>query len=347
MTNKQTPLFVVSTGRCGSTMLSRLLAQHPDVMSLSELLNSLSPWTFTKNTVNGANLWHLMKTPRAHHRLWLELLDNGVTIDEFRYPLSRLGSFRKTGIPPLLTMTLPELTDDPDGLHDELRVFVEALPLQNLGVQYGHIFSWLTKRFGRRIWVERSGSSLGFMDGMTCFFPDAKYVHVYRDGREMALSASRFPPMRLALISRAIHAVVGKQLYEKFSPQDEARVPEEFRPFLAQNFDVEAFKKYAMPIERFGKMWCDTLTKGMVALAKLPPERVLHLSYEAILENPATELRRFIQFLDPSLEQEAWLMKSIPQVRPNPPKWIHLPADERARLDAACAPGMEMLAQIY
>ena len=39
----QTPLFIVSTGRSGSTMLSDLLALHPNVLSISELFNALHP----------------------------------------------------------------------------------------------------------------------------------------------------------------------------------------------------------------------------------------------------------------------------------------------------------------
>ena len=31
-----TPTFVVGTGRCGSTMLSNMLREHPKVLSLSE-----------------------------------------------------------------------------------------------------------------------------------------------------------------------------------------------------------------------------------------------------------------------------------------------------------------------
>lgn len=32
------PVFIVGTGRCGSTMLSNMLRKHPDVLSLSEFL---------------------------------------------------------------------------------------------------------------------------------------------------------------------------------------------------------------------------------------------------------------------------------------------------------------------
>lgn len=35
------PTFVVGTGRCGSTMLSNMLRQHPRVLSLSEFYASV------------------------------------------------------------------------------------------------------------------------------------------------------------------------------------------------------------------------------------------------------------------------------------------------------------------
>ncbi|MBK9262020.1 MAG: hypothetical protein IPM54_19730 [Polyangiaceae bacterium] len=82
------------------------------------------------------------------------------------------------------------------------------------------------------------------------------------------------------------------------------------------------------------------------AVCTAPPERVMHLRYESILENPEPELRRFIRFLDPSLEQDAWFEKVIPMVKSNPAKWTKLPLDERARLEAACAPGMAIAARL-
>lgn len=342
----QTPLFIVSTGRCGSTMLSRLLSQHPDVTSLSELFNCLHPWAFTKHPADGPNLWHVLSEPRPHTKLSIKLLERGIKIDEFRYPVERLERFRTKGIPPLLAMTLPELSDDPDALHEDLGKFVEALPMDGLGVQYQRIFEWLTKRMGRRIWVERSGTSLGFLQPMMHFFPNAKFVHIYRDGREMAYSASRFPPMRFGQISRMLQAKIGKNLYEKLSENDLARVPDEFKNLIAQNFDVDAFMKYPIPIERFGAMWNDMITSSMPLLAKLPPERVMHISYEAVLENPKLELQRFLWFLDSNLERKRWLDKVIPQVKANPLKWTTLPEDQRKRLEAACAPGMEILGRL-
>ncbi|NVI87000.1 sulfotransferase [Actinomadura sp. BRA 177] len=35
--------FIVGTGRCGSTLLSRLLHTHPDMLSLNELFTPMRP----------------------------------------------------------------------------------------------------------------------------------------------------------------------------------------------------------------------------------------------------------------------------------------------------------------
>lgn len=343
MSTSQAPLFIVSTGRCGSTMLSRMLALHPEVASISEFFTSLAPWAFNKNPVDGPNLWHVLSLPRGNHRIWLKLLERGIAIDEFRYPTDRLDKYRESGIPPLLTMTLTELSDNPEAFHEELRLFVEALPMANLGAQYMRIFDWLTQRLGRRVWVERSGSSLGFIEPVMHFFPDAKYVHIWRDGREMALSSSKFPPMRLSMVSRDFQAKAGKTLYERIAPKDISKLPTQYHELVAPDFSVEAYQRLSLPIERFGDVWSNMICRAMPLLAKLPPERVLHLQYEAILKNPAEPLRKLVEFIDPSLERDGWVRISAELIRTNPPKWTRLPADERSRLEKACAPGFEML----
>ncbi|WP_437996011.1 sulfotransferase [Sorangium sp. So ce185] len=343
MSNGTPPLFIVGAGRCGATVLSRLLAQHPDVASLSELYNSLGAGAFPRDAVDGPALWEALSEPRPQHQLWLRLLSHGVAIDAFRYPHTGLGRFREGGIPPLLTMTLPELSDDPDGLHEELRLFVEVLPTDRIGAQYRRVFQWLTERVGRRLWVESSSSSIASVPALIRHFPDARFVHVYRDGREAALSASRFPPLRLTAISQMFESRVGRTLFEPVPPADVPRLPPEMRPLVAPGFDVDAFRRVEIPLKYFGSVWSTQMVHGAAMLAGLRPERILHLRYESILADPEPALRRLLAFLDPSLPQEAWLERALPLARANPPKWPILPPDEHAALEASCARGMAVI----
>jgi len=50
--------------------------------------------------------------------------------------------------------------------------------------------------------------------------------------------------------------------------------------------------------------------------------------------------------MDSGLDNPAWLAQAAGRVRQNPPKWMALPSDQRARLEAACAPGMERLRRL-
>jgi hypothetical protein len=339
----QTPVFIVSTGRSGSTMLSELLSLHPDVLSLSELFNAIHPLGFQRDPVDGPNLWSVLSEPRPRHTAWLRLMERGLGIDEFRYPLASAMRFRETGIPPLLAMTLPLLTDDPDGLHEELRVFVQSLPEDRIHRQYLRVFQWLCTHLGRRIWCERSGASLGLVHPLSHFFPDARFIHVFRDGREFAVSASRFPLMRMGMIGTLFKRRFGSTPYLTPTYQVPEDLPPEWRGLVPESFDVDVFQRFELPIEPIGTAWSEMIAVGLQLLGKVPAERVLHVRYESLLDAPQAELRRIVRFMDPSLDVPSWLVQAAGRVRRNPPKWVNLPADERVRLESACAPGMDLL----
>jgi hypothetical protein len=342
----QTPLFIVSTGRSGSTMLSDLLSLHPDILSLSELFNALHPLSFHKDPIDGADFWSVLSEPRPRHTAWLRLMERGLIIDEFRYPLASALRFRETGIPPLLAMTLPPLTDDPDALHEELRAYVQSLPEDRIHRQYLRVFQWLCAHHGRRFWCERSGASIGLVHPLSHFFPEARFIHVFRDGREFAVSASRFAPMRMGMIGSMFRQRFGSAPYLSPTYQAPADLPPAWRGLVPETFDVDVFQRFELPLEPIGMAWSEMITVGLKLLERLPAERVLHVRYESLLEAPQAELRRIVRFMDPSLDHPSWLAQAAGRVRKNPPKWTSLPADARARLESACAPGMELLRRL-
>jgi len=114
--------FVVGTGRCGSTLLSRLLREHPGVLSMSEFFSTLriaaasGPARFPTSDMDGAQLWRLLASPFP---MLDAMISDGLRTSEMLYPDNgRFGA--DTGIPLVSHYILPMLGADPDWLFDEL-----------------------------------------------------------------------------------------------------------------------------------------------------------------------------------------------------------------------------------
>lgn len=334
----QDPLFVVSTGRCGSNLVSRVLRAHPHILSVSDFLTNTRPSTFAHESFDGPQLWELLDTPYLPATL---LMRNGLPVEEFLYPASDTSRFSaQTGIPGIALATLPHLTDDPDGLYDALREYVRTLPRDSLGRQYTRVFEWLRERFGKRVWIERSGGTLGFIPELLRHFPKVRFIHLYRDGRECAMSMSRHHVYRVGLGVPAVRSLFG------FQGGAEPGAPGTTLPReqLAQiTLDRAEYDALELPPSRFGKLWSDWVVDGVAQLRQVPQERVLDLCYERLLAEPEAELRKLHEFTLPGLDPSEWLAEVVPTVRTKPPTWIDLPAEERSRLEQACAPGLRQL----
>ena len=162
-------VFVVSTGRCGSTMLSNMLRLNPGILSLSEFFSLLMPDPFPAGDLDAAAYWRLLSEPWVFFRHLYRL---GLRVPEFLYvpgPGSRFTA--ATGIPPILVTALPHLSEDPEGLYDDVEAFAAGLTPASAAAQHRRLIGWLCDRLGARAWVERSGSSLLYISQLADLFP--------------------------------------------------------------------------------------------------------------------------------------------------------------------------------
>jgi putative sulfotransferase len=340
------PVFIVSTGRCGSTMLSNMVRLHPRLLSISELFASIQPVAFPPGVITAQDFWTILARPLPLHE-WL--FTHGLVPDEVTYDWrSPSARFRSPGtIPPIALTTLPHLSDRPDELLGEIGALIATFPPAPIEQHYRRLFDRLCDRFAREIWVERSGGSLELLPMMAERFPDARFVHLWRDGRETALSMSRHPIFRIRVVMDQLQQWLGDEALINGAPQDviEQKVPREWRPMLPWAFEPSAFARFDLPLEEFGRRWSDQIIAGVDCLAALPPQRVMTMSFEQILARPRDELQRLGDFIRPGIADESWIEAASQLCRPNPMKWVKLDQPVRDRLVEACLPGMSRLSQ--
>jgi hypothetical protein len=122
--------FVIGTGRCGSTLLSRMLAENPEVLNVFELFSGIDQFfRFRRDPVGGAELAARL---REDHPMLTMVMRRGYEVPEVVYPFgapsARFAS--REPIPWALGIAIARITDQPDALFDELLAHVEALPTQ-------------------------------------------------------------------------------------------------------------------------------------------------------------------------------------------------------------------------
>lgn len=315
------PYLVVSTGRCGSTLITEMMAAHPDVLSLSELFSSLVPGAFPQSTMDGPGFWALLDRLRPQ---WSLLVAHGLEPSEVVFDFDTPSRFRRdTGVPPLCLIALPSLTSQVDDLYDEIRSVVETFPRATVAGHYSRFLDWLCARFGRVRWVERSGGSLAWTRELVETFPDARFVHLYRNGLDTSASMSRHSVFRLA---RACERIEGWLGVDPFASDDRSRVdrvPDAWRCVLPEQFDPRGFVDLDIPFEEFVATWTTMIVWGLDALAEVDPDRVLHLRYEQLVEDPRTEVARLASFMELDLDNERgrrWYEHAVGLVRPAGPR---------------------------
>ena len=154
--NKQL-VFIVGSGRSGTTLLRNILEKHPKV--------SVSPELKFFDVI----LANRQRLIFFGHKAKAERL------------VQRIGEKYKQSEDPLWKKFVLDKK--------------ELLKNLDLSQGYSHVFLAIWSHFSTApqapIWVEKTPSNVFFLDKIIRYFPQAKIIHVVRDGREVVASAKK------------------------------------------------------------------------------------------------------------------------------------------------------------
>jgi hypothetical protein len=276
------------------------------------------------------------------------MMQHNIAMKEVLYPFQRPDvRFHPPAVPTIMQTTLPLLTEDYDAFYDEVQTFVSTLPVALIGQQYQALFNWLCVRFQKQLWVERSGGSLRIIRQLLEHFPDARFVHLVRDGRDCAISMSKHYGFRMVLITYALTELL---MVDPFTSSDRSAledVPEELYPFLPEHFNAEEFRQYYKSPALYANYWSGELTNNLPMLAQLPSDRVFTLRFEAFFDGPVATIRQFISFVGPELTDDTWIQRMANVVHLTHSHWRELSPRELKHLEDACAPGNRALSSVF
>lgn len=344
-------VFVVGTGRCGSTLISNILRLHPRIASISEFFSFITDLgcqvstAFPSHEVDGVWLWRLISTLWPRQNL---MIRHDVAMDEVLYPFQGGGVHRfdrNSGVPAISQVTLPHLSGEPDALLDELEPLVCALPNGTPGTLFAQLFELLAVRQGSDVWVERSGGSLRIAHRLIEHFPRARFVHIVRDGRDVALSMSKHHGFKMVLICFQLLETLGVDPFVSMERRWEEDMSDDLASLLPETFSREAFLDFSTPPPLCGHYWSGEILEGLSTLDSLPKDRLLTLRYEDFLTDPAQTISRLIRYIlpaDPG-DEAAFVRRASSLLRAPSTRWIHSEEKARLQLEDACQPGFSSL----
>ena len=334
------PVFIVGTGRCGSTLMSNLINLHPDILSLSEVFVSFATTGFVHRQMDGPRFWRHVTDASPVLRKAINPTRSPV---EFTYAFGPDSPWTMADLPACLYMTLPHLSNRPDALYREMEPVIKARPMASMGAQYQFWFDWLKERHDKQIWIERSGNSITMVKQINRLWPNAKFVHIHRDGREVAMSIRNFMPLRVFLHTWTRLKRIGIDLLKTPFRYSDSRLVNTFAPVISSLMPTERFLDMEPSPVETGAFWSAMIEQGLKDLSAIDPTRIHTMTYADLVERPRETLSRFIDFAAPGLPKDTWLEEASALPRKSDAKWKALPAQEIAALEAACAPGMKLL----
>lgn len=298
--------FVIGTSRCGSTMLSRMLAAHPDVLSISEFWRCFleTDGYIPTHEMTGEEFWQrLAKTAPLYDALVVARIKRDEEVQPFQ---SRYNY--AIGMPAFCRILAWSTDKPPDELYDSLAAEVSAWPSRPMAEQCRALFAGLAARLGRRVIVERTGGSLYDIELLLKEFPEARFVFLHRDGPDTVLSMSRYPVVRLTALRELAASLSSSSPSELEMVPAELRNtrPEDFKGIIEPPYDKVRFMTFPVPLTYYAGMWSMMTRMGTRELRRVPRDRRMTLRYEHLLKDTRAELAGLAEFMDIPLDS-GWL----------------------------------------
>ncbi len=257
MTNSHPPFFVVGTGRCGSSMFRRLLNERSDLVVPDEThFIPVLAELFGEDEAPACEQLHVARQFFVWNgrEMVQRLLDKQeVELDEFVAELeARMGA---------------------DGAVS-VRAFVDAF------------FAELCARAGAERWGDKTPDYGFCMTRLQTLWPDARFVHLHRDGCDAAMSM-------LGVNTFRIMAVAGVHLWHLLG-------------YRRQYESLLESATQAMPVTETYPVWRARMRRIVDESRRLEPGRLLNVRYESLLSSPRETAAAVADFLGLAPDA-AWL----------------------------------------
>jgi hypothetical protein len=256
--------FVVGTGRCGSTLLRDLLNLHPEIFAPA----AESHWIPLQFEICGSRRHPVATYTDIVERVFYDTGELTVDVMAAGVGTSRRQLFVSAGAS--LAQEAPTIVEFNDALYGALAAAA-----------------------GRSVVGDKTPCYCLHMPLIQGLWPEAKFIHIIRDGRDVALSMSKHPGFRLMISLRS----------SSWPPLALDR-----RYAAASELDRDP------TLEDYMGLWTFRLRRALDDARHLRPGSYLEVRYEDLLRDPGAEISRLAKFLDVSSPRE-WLAQAERMVR--------------------------------
>ena len=339
---KEPPLerFIVGTGRCGSTLLSRMLAEHPGVLLALRALQRHRRGATLRTRAD-----HRPRARRADRarssRSSRAVLRRGYRGPEIVYPFGTRGRYRRDdALPWILVSLLPRLSDDPDApLRRAAAASRRTLPAQPAPAALPRALR-LARRAARAPGLDRALRLVDRVPGRAGrrVSGGALPAPAPRRPRGGALDARapRLPTADLLPLRRA--ARVGPTRLRARRPIDLCATPRRDDP-------ISQILASRPPAALFGRYWCDQIQRGLDrAAGRSRRERYRDAPLRGPDRDPEATLRAVERFFELPPDP-GWRARRRAGAGPRAARTGARRRRARGAQDA-CEPGMQRLGRV-